>query len=98
MDLGWSMQIALVGIGVVFATLLALQLVLTVPRWLAGIAANLKQSAGKTEEEQKIPPEHVAAIAAAVAMLGGCHRIRAIRPAIGPNWEHSRYTNINSVR
>lgn len=100
MDFGWSVQLALVGIGVVFATLLALQLVLTVPRWLGRIitAPNPKREAA--EQQSAIPPEHVAAIAAAVALhcSGTNRRIRTIRPLIGANWEHSRYINTNSVR
>ncbi len=100
MGLEWSLQIAAVGIGVVFATLVGLQLVLTVPRWLAGIITGKTKTGTPTTQDDSnhIPPEHLAVISAVIASMGRGQTIGMIRPLVGEKWQHNRYMQSGNSR
>lgn len=91
-DFSWSLQIALIGILVVFTTLFTLQLLLQVPRLFTKAKVSPVQPQVK-QAESSIPPEHLAVIAAAVSMLGG-YRVKTIEISGNENWERCRYTDI----
>jgi len=103
MDLVRGLEVTLIGMLVVFATLVLLQGVII----LIGLSSRLLNRDSKQDKpaakpaapkpaENAIPPEHLAAIAAAVAMMGQVYRIRTIEAVCPENWERSRYTDIKS--
>ena len=98
MDFTLSLQIAFIGILVVFTTLLLLMVVIQ----LLQILATKKNTATTTVEqsqpiqEANIPPQHLAAIAAAISMLDQPYRIKSIAVQSNENWERSRYTDITT--
>ena len=100
MGLEWSLQIAAIGIGVVFATLIGLQLVLTLPRWLAGMFTGIKSPvpSGSREDSGHIPPEHIAVISAVIASMGRRQTLGMIRPLVGEKWQHNRYMQSGNRR
>lgn len=100
MGLEWSLQIAAIGIGVVFATLISLQLVLTVPRWLVGLFAKPTVPSETVSEEDldHIPPEHLAVISAVIAAMGRRQTLGIIRPVVGEKWQHNRYMQSGNRR
>lgn len=96
MEIGFGLVITLIGMVVVFLTLTVLMGVVRIPRAVSGLSRRKKSAeiAPAESEAAGIPPQHIAAIAAAVAMLGSEYRVRAIEIIGNDNWERSRYTEI----
>lgn len=99
MEIGLGLEITLIGMVVVFSTLLVLMGVVTIPRLLTSLFNKKQEVLVQVEEEPiaDIPPQHLAAIAAAVAMMGESYRVKAIEVLGNDNWERSRYTEITSL-
>jgi len=100
MDYIWSLQIALIGIFVVFVTLAILQGLLEIPQLIVRLRSRSKQpveEAPAQSQSEGIPPEHLAVIAAAVASLGDSYRIKTIVVSRNKNWERCRYTEITTL-
>lgn len=97
MELGLGLQITLIGMVTVFATLYLLAEVIKLPQIFFRVKD--KNTEGKGEvpaKEAGIPPHHLAAIAGVVASLAKPRRIQTIRIQANENWEQSRYTEITS--
>jgi len=100
MEIGLGLEITLIGMVVVFSTLLVLMGVVTIPRLITSLLTKRNQEVPIQVEEEPaadIPPQHLAVIAAAVAMMGESYRVKAIEVLGNDNWERSRYTEITSL-
>lgn len=106
MEIVRGLEITVLGMAGVFATLVLLQGVILLTGLFVKIFNRSRSSDKKPYQTQPsesllnspdIPAEHLAAIAAAVAMLGQSYRIRTIKTACPENWERGRYTDINSL-
>lgn len=101
MELELGLQITLIGISIVFIALFALIGVVKIPQLLLGQFGEKKEGLATrpapTFPEKGIPPQHLAAIAAAIAALDHSYRINAIEILGNENWERSRFTEITSL-
>ncbi|MTI94522.1 MAG: hypothetical protein FH749_03400 [Firmicutes bacterium] len=91
-----AFQIAAIGVGVVFMTLLMLNCALWVLKRLATDPEKKNEPLTASEasvEADSIPPEHVAIIAGAIAAQNPGYRIRAIKVAPNSNWQQSSLTD-----
>lgn len=93
-----SLVITGMGVSVVFITLLALQAFLH----LMNLALGQRPASSKAAEElntsvdEGIPPQHVAAIAGALAILNQGYRIKTIEIVSPTHWEQSRYQDFTA--
>ena len=97
MELGLGLQVTLIGMVIVFATLYALSLAIKIPRIAMG-RPNKAEQPKHILEVQGVQLEHQVVIAAAIAALDRSYRIAAIEVAGNENWEQSRYTEITSLQ
>lgn len=101
MELELGLLITLIGMAIVFATLYVLAGVLKIPKFIVGSATAKKKKPILTPAipppNPGIPPQHLAAMAAAIAALDQPYRITAIELQSNENWERSRYTDITSL-
>ncbi|MDD4658861.1 MAG: OadG family protein [Eubacteriales bacterium] len=99
MEIGFGLVITLIGMAVVFLTLVALMGIVRIPSAISGLSQKKQPPAlaPAKSEGAEIPPQHMAAIAAAVAMLGASYRVRTIEIIGNDNWERSRYTDIATL-
>lgn len=96
MDIVLGLEITLIGMGVVFTTLLVLMGIILLPRLFSRKTAGKKSESanGKSEtiSQDQIPHGHLVVIAAAVAAMGQSYQIRTIEIAGNENWQRSRFT------
>jgi hypothetical protein len=98
MQFGFGVVITLLGITVVSLTLALLMLIISLPRLFLPKGSTEKATVSSAPiYPVGIPPEHIAAIAGALAMLGGAYRIRTVKIIGNENWERSRYTDIATL-
>jgi hypothetical protein len=100
MDYILSLQIALIGILVVFVTLAILNGLLEIPQLVVRLRNRNKQPVQEAPDQsilEGIPPQHLAVIAAAIASLGDSYRIKTIEVSRNQNWERCRYTEITTL-
>ncbi|HOC07217.1 MAG: hypothetical protein ACOX21_07045 [Bacillota bacterium] len=93
MEIGFGLVITLIGMVVVFLTLTLLLVIVGLPKVF------LRKEKPQVEPAipEGIPPQHIAAIAGALAMLDGSYRIKIIEIIGNENWERSRYTDIATL-
>lgn len=94
MDINLALEITLVGMGVVFSTLLILMGIVLLFRLFSGLNSTRKEPdnlAPETATPAEIPSQHLAVIAAAVTAMGSGYRIRTIEIIGNDNWERSRF-------
>lgn len=101
MELELGLLITLIGMLIVVATLFILGEVLRIPKFFVGPATAKKEEPIVTPATPSInpdiPPQHLAAIAAAIAAMDQPYRVVAIKVLSNENWERSRYTEITSL-
>lgn len=101
MDLNLGLLITAIGIGIVFVTLFVLAETIKVPQRIFAIFEKKKEvpapQPATPAQKMDIPPQHLAAIAAAIAALEQPYRIKVIEVVGNENWERSRYTDITSL-
>jgi|SRR5690554_1112713 len=99
MDLGFALQVTLMGFTGVVLVLVVLMVVLNVPHYVSKMGEGRKERRPQPQQQavvSEIPHEHLAAISAAVAMLDGAYRVRTIEVVSNDNWERCRYTDITT--
>ncbi|HBI57093.1 MAG TPA: hypothetical protein DG577_02335 [Firmicutes bacterium] len=99
MEIGFGLVITLIGMVVVFLTLVVLMGIVRIPSAVSRLSQikRPQESVPVESDGAEIPPQHIAAIAAAVAMLGASYRVRTIEIIGNDNWERSRYTDIATL-
>lgn len=99
MEIGFGLVITLIGMTVVFLTLMVLMFTVRIPSAISRLPQKKQPPsiAPAESDGSEIPPQHMAAIAAAVAMLGTPNRVRTIEIIGNDNWERSRYTDIATL-
>jgi len=99
MEIGFGLVITLIGMVVVFLTLVALMFIVRIPSAATRLSRKKQAPAAALAEPDaaRIPPQHIAAIAATVAMLDSSYRVRTIEIIGNDNWERSRYTEVSTL-
>ncbi|MDD2283104.1 MAG: OadG family protein [Eubacteriales bacterium] len=99
MEIGFGLVITLIGMAVVFLTLVALMGIVRIPGAVSRLfqIKRPRESVLVESDGAETPPQHIAAITAAVAMLGASYRVRTIEIIGNDNWERSRYTDIATL-
>lgn len=95
MELGQGLVITLIGMAVVFLTLIVLMSVVQLPKGLLSLFGKRSPKSQQLSSDlpQTIPPQHIAAISAAISALG-LGRLNKITLIGNENWENNRYTEI----
>lgn len=101
MELNLGLLITAIGMIIVFATLYALAEIIIIPKWIVSLYEKRKKKEPAPQPaipapNADIPPQHLAAIAAAIAALDQPYQIKVIEVLGNENWERSRYTDITS--
>lgn len=96
MELGLGLQVTLIGMGIVFATLYVLALVIKIPAFLSTKKVS-QDHRSLSQPNTEIPGPHLAAIAAAIASFAEPYRIKEIEVLANANWERGRYTEFTSL-
>lgn len=93
MDINLAVEITLVGMGVVFSTLLILMGVVLLFRIFSGNSTRKEpdHQAPEPAAPAGISSQHLAVIAAAVTAMGSGYRIKTIDIIGNDNWERSRF-------
>lgn len=96
MELGLGLVVTLIGMVVVFLTLIVLMYVVLAPKVILASFAKKETRPTKSSpsvSSAAIPAQHIAAISAVVAALG-LGRLHKIVLTDNDNWEQRRYTEI----
>lgn len=101
MQISLGLLVTAIGMGAVFSTLFVLAEILKIPKRLVSLLGKKKEEPAPQPAipapKMDIPPQHLAAIAAAIAALEQPYRIKVIEVVGNENWERSRYTDITSL-